>query len=209
MPTDNTSEDDTKPVVVLDSLPYVDPVPPEDYEQYALALIEDEMKRQKPPSSAVVKELAPLNFRTPLFQSEYEKVSQGKPLEPLVLPSSPPPVDVSDCNDKDSLMEAVQQARIEYEKERIRAVTLQIEKETGVSQWKQWNDQVLNPLLQQNQAVLERQKLSVEQINARRQEQQQGIGKRLQVLETQYHDLVQKQFQLRQAIAGLEQELQG
>lgn len=208
MSTDNTNnEDDTKPVVVLDSLPYVDPVPPEDYEQYALSLIEEEMKHHKPPA-AVTKELAPVNFRTPLFRSEYEKVSQGKPVEPLVLPS--PPMDVSDCSDnRDSLMEAVQQARIAYEKERIRAMTLQIEKETGVTLWKQWNDQVLNPLLQQNQDMLERQKLLVEQINARRQEQQQGMGKKLQVLETQYHDLVQKQFQLRQAIAGLEQELQG
>lgn len=203
MARDTSDREDTQPAVVLDSLPYIDPIPPEDYEQYALALIEEEMQRQQQPPTLA--ELAPVNFGTTLFQSEYEQVSKGNPLEPLVLPS--PPEDVSNCNDKNSLMEAVQQARVAYEKERIRSMTLQIDNETGVSRWKQWNDSVLTPLLQQNQEMLEQQKLSVEQINARRQEQQQRVGKRLHVLETQYRDLVQKRLKLQEAIASIERSL--
>ena len=65
----------TNPAVVLDSLPYVEAVH-EDYEEYALSLIEEEMKQLEP---RPLKKLRPLHFRTPMMKAEYsERVVDGE-----------------------------------------------------------------------------------------------------------------------------------
>jgi len=48
----------------------------------------------------------------------------------------------------------------------------------------------------------------VEEINfARQKEQQEVYGKQLRVMESQYEELIQKHFQLKQAVASLEAEV--
>jgi hypothetical protein len=205
--------------VVLDALPYVDPVH-EDYEQYALALIEEEMKAQ--PATTSVKAVPAVNFRTELMKQEYQELSasvsgdngadgQGQRPErrqraAVVEAVSPPAAG----QDPEAWKQAVRTARIAYEAERIRSDLLELEKDGLGSSAQMWK--VYNELLSQSQGVLQQalstQRQSVEDINLSRQQDQQQSGRKLEVLTTQYHELVHKLFQLKQAVAEMEQDVQ-
>jgi hypothetical protein len=194
--TTTKSNNSTRQTVVLDSLPYIDPVQ-DDYEQYALALIEEEMSKTRPPAERKPKEI---HFRTSLLQAHYEKRKTEGPLptfteEPVRTP--PEGATAQDWN------QAVRQARTAYEKERIRGILLQID-DVG-KQWKEHNDMLSKEFIMQQQSVM-RQRQAVEQINLRRQQtQQQQNGHQLQALETQYRELLTKQFQLKNAIAEMQE----
>jgi pre-mRNA-splicing factor SPF27 len=209
--------------VVLDALPYIDPVN-EDYEQYALALIEEEMKAH--PATTSVKKAPPVYFRTELMKQEYQELyssasgdnaaddadGQGPKRRPeqrqraaVIEPVSPPAAG----QDPEAWKQAVQTARIAYEAERIRSDLLELEKDglgSSVQMWK-----VYNEILSQSQGVLQQalstQRQSVEDINLGRQQDQQQSGRKLEVLTTQYHELVHKLFQLKQAVAEMEQDV--
>jgi pre-mRNA-splicing factor SPF27 len=221
-----TSSSKQESNVVLDALPYVDPVN-EDYEQYALALIEEEMKAHAATTS--VKKAPPVHFRTELMKQEYQELStsasdniagdnadgadgQGPKRRPeqrqraaVVEPVSPPAAG----QDPEAWKQAVQTARIAYEAERIRSDLLELEKDGLGSSAQMWK--VYNELLSQSQAVLQQalstQRQSVEDINLSRQQDQQQCGRKLEVLTTQYHELVHKLFQLKQAVAEMEQDV--
>lgn len=198
--------------VILDALPYADPPLPEDYEQYALGLIEKQMKQSLPPSTTSLPEI---RFRSPLMQSEYDNQalsSSPSSRSPRFVASAfshqLPTALPSDTASPEEWKQAVQQARISHEKERIRGILLQVEKDAMIGQqWKQHNEQLARTLELRQQALASQQQ-AVQDINLRRQQNQQQAGKRLQVLETQRHDLVKKQRQLRTAIADIEEELQ-
>jgi hypothetical protein len=200
--------------VVLDALPYIDPVH-EEYEQYALALIEEEMKAH--PATTSVKSVPPVNFRSELMKQEYQELSasatdaDGQERRPeqrqraaVVEPVSPP------GQDPEAWKQAVQTARIAYEAERIRSDLLELEKDGLGSSSQMWK--VYNELLSQSQGVLQQalstQRQSVEDINLSRQQDQQQSGRQLEVLTTQYHELVHKLFQLKQAVSEMEQDVQ-
>jgi hypothetical protein len=200
--------------VVLDALPYIDPVH-EEYEQYALALIEEEMKAH--PATTSVKAVPPVNFRSELMKQEYQELSasatdaDGQERRPeqrqraaVVEPVSP------SGQDPEAWKQAVRRARIAYEAERIRSDLLELEKDGLGSSAQMWK--VYNELLSQSQGVLEQalstQRQSVEDINLSRQQDQQQSGRQLDVLTTQYHELVHKLFQLKQAVAEMEQDVQ-
>jgi pre-mRNA-splicing factor SPF27 len=202
--------------VVLDALPYIDPVN-EDYEQYAMALIEEEMKAQ--PSTTSVKKAPPVNFRTELMKQEYQELyssasgdnDDGQKRRPeqrqraaVIEPVSPPA-----GQDPEAWKQAVQTARIAYEAERIRSDLLELEKDGLGSSAQMWK--VYNELLSQSQGVLQQalstQRQSVEDINHCRQQDQQQSGRKLEVLTTQYHELVHKLFQLKQAVAEMERDI--
>jgi pre-mRNA-splicing factor SPF27 len=210
--------------VVFDALPYIDPVN-EDYEQYALALIEEEMKAH--PATTSVKKAPPVHFRTELMKQEYQELyssasasgdtgdgadGQGPKRRPeprqraaVVAPVSPPAAG----QDPEAWKQAVQTARIAYEAERIRSDLLELEKDGLGSSAQMWK--VYNELLSQSQGVLQQalstQRQSVEDINLSRQQDQQQSGRKLEVLTTQYHELVHKLFQLKQAVAEMEQDV--
>lgn len=202
--------------VVLDALPYFDPVH-EEYEQYALALIEEEMKAH--PATTSVKKVPPVNFRSELMKQEYQELhsssfsADGQERRPeqrqraaVVEPVSPPAAG----QDPEAWKQAVQEARIAYEAERIRSDLLELEKDglgSSAQMWKGYNE-----LLSQSQDVLQQalstQRQSVEDINLSRQQDQQQSGRKLEVLTTQYLELVHKLFQLKQAVAEMEQDVQ-
>ena len=134
----NDDNNDGQPVVLLDSLPYVETVH-EDYEEYALALIEEEMKASVRQS---LKKMPPLNFRTSMMQKEYESlivkdggvegtlISVQRPKEQLL--SFQPkkivkPTTIEEWNDSN----AIEQAKSQFESERIRSQVIEVEKEEG------------------------------------------------------------------------------
>jgi hypothetical protein len=186
---------------ILDSLPYVDAVH-EDYEEYALALIEEEMKQFEPRS--LPRKMPPLNFRSPLMQQEYETLVQGDEYVPREPHFGLQPLKPADIKDYET---DLPQAKARLEAERIRSVIVEVEKEDAAVGWKE-HVQDLTSLHNQWSQLLQKQREQVEEINYQRQQaQQQQLGPQLQELELQYQQALYKRNQLQHAIIGLQREL--
>jgi hypothetical protein len=190
---------------MMDSLPYVDVVH-EDYEQYALALVEEEMKNSKAPD--LPSKLPDINFRSVLMEKEYQRFvdTDGKPKLTKWNATNVATVPEDD-DDMEAWQAAVGQARSEYEAERTRSMSLEARKDAGaVVLWKGFNEH-LDKDLASRQEALHKQRELVEQINLKRSEDQQKDGKQLHILTDQYQSAVERRFQLQQAIVALEQEV--
>ncbi|GAX13334.1 pre-mRNA-splicing factor SPF27 [Fistulifera solaris] len=184
---------------LIDSLPYVDELN-QQYEQYALSLIEEEMQRMAAPRGEHVPKLT---CRTPMMQKEWEKRVAGK-TETFIAPSVKRP---SSKASLEEWKEAVKRARIAYEAERIRSICLEVDKDPMAgNKWKLHNEK-LGKLVQAQKDILAEQQKKVQDINQRRQQSQTKSGQQLKVLEIQYQELVAKQQNLKSAIAQLESEL--
>lgn len=193
-------ESETESGVVLDALPYIDSVH-EDYEEYALSLIEDEMNKIIPPK---VKSLPQLNLKSDLLKNDFKILSQKDSNRVFDINSRA--LEPSE-NTSDAWRKAVGDAKAEYETERQRSVVLEIEKsEVSVQQWKLYGG-VLDFLQQQTKQQVEQGRNNVDKINSRRQQHQEKVGQSLQVLNAQYQDKIQKRLQLQVALRDLEAEV--
>ena len=185
----------------MDSLPYIDQIH-EDYEHYAASLIEEEMEKLDPAKSALkVNPLPPMKFRSAILQNEYKYVAETGETpsdRPTYHSDLQPPSDDSLASWED----AVKRAKIALEKERIRGTMLELEKE-GVTagQWKSFNEMLHNVGIEK---VLKLQQQRVDKINIDRQEYQEHVGNDLYRLTSQYHQLVDKVYQLKSAVATME-----
>jgi len=229
-PSSNGNNDNE---ALIDCLPYVD-VMDDKYEQYALSLIEEEMKHVQSPRrrrEELQQPLPPVTFRTPIMKEEYLYImkaaaaaAQNEPEKEdgenettthrSVVPRNSnfhyrvvvdPPKD--DEEDVQVWMDAVRDARIDYELERCRSITLEAKKDPGMAWlWKQW----IGLLDRDNvamQARLDRERQIVDAINLERSEAQQAARTRLQRLTNKYQAALERRFRLQQAIVTLEQEL--
>ena len=217
----------SSPGAMLDSLPYVETVH-EDYEEYALAVIEEEMKRTAP---LPMKKMAPLNFRTPTMQTEYETlVVKGKakdgdsvgdsvgdasfefvrarPNEQLQLfqhKKITKPNAIEEWKDNDDKKPgggnaALSQIKSRYEAERIRGLVLEVEKEEGVANWKDFNAS-LDELATFWTQLLKKEVEAVEEINFRRQQAQtQQVGPEIDRLNQEYQQALYRRNQLEHAM---------
>ena len=194
--TDNTQ-------VLIDSLPYVEEVH-QDYEDYALTLIEDEMKQIEP---RPLKMMPALHFRTPLMKAEYrERVVDGdfKAREPHSYQQRkiPRPSTLEELRTV-----ALPQAKSRFEAERIRGSVLDAETEEAVLNWKAYNTIVLEQIRDQLSKTLAGQKEAVEEINFQRQQAQQNqYWPELQHLSTDYQQILYRRNQMEHAIEGLRRE---
>jgi Breast carcinoma amplified sequence 2 (BCAS2) len=209
-PAPSPADDDTPvtPVVVsrdalMDSLPYIDGTH-EDYEEYAAALIEEEMKTFPP--APLPKQQHPIKFRTPLMEHEYHQrlIDDGQNHPPLTFwngPAAPPSSE--DASEK-AWQAAVQAAKVQYEGERARSMTLDVKKDSGAALlWKGFNG-TMDLQLQAAQKALHQQRQLVEQINLQRSIDQQKAGKELQLLTARYQIALERRFRLEQATTALE-----
>lgn len=202
----------------MDSLPYVDAVQ-DDYEQYALSLIEDEMKAaiNKPRQSregSNLEEVPPITFRTPAMEHEYQTRFIGNSdnaedshtaVRSLQIRTK---IDPPEGENVQAWRDAVVQARVGYESERARSMALEVKKDAGAALlWKGFNGS-LDQDAAAMQSALAAQRQTVEQINLQRSEDQQKAGKQLHILTTQYQTALERRFQLQQATATLEHEIQ-
>ena len=207
----------------MDSLPYVDAVR-DDYEQYALSLIEDEMKAaiNKPHQGrggVNLEGLPPLNYRTPAMKYEYQarflaKTSKSTPTgdEPTHTASQSlqirTKIDPPEGENVQSWRDAVLQSRMLYESERTHSMALEVKKDAGAALlWKGFNGNLDQDTVAM-QTALTSQRQTVEQINLQRSEDQQKAGKQLHILTTQYKTALERRYQLQLATATLEQEIQ-
>ena len=190
--------------VVLDALPYADGPVSEKYEEYALSLVEEEMKKSAAPRLAP---LPSIRFRSSTMKSEYTTRGSNRPPLDFLFNNTLPPTPGDEAK-AEEWKEAVKKARVAHEKERVRAIVLEVEKDARVAQ--QWNKHngTLSTKLELQQESLANKRQKVQDINMRRQQTQQQAGKKIRVLEMQYYELIKKQQQLHGAIQDIEQELQ-
>jgi hypothetical protein len=195
-------EKETKLPFVLDSLPFIETLH-EDYEEYALFLVDEEMKRMVPPKAD---RLAPMKFQSQLLQNDFETLSATSSrnevppeLVDLEVRATEPLEDTVDA-----WRQAVRAAKAEYEAERQRSVVLEIEKsDASTYQWKRYGS-MLEAIHKDEQTAMMAAKEAVDVINANRQINQEKVGHTLHLLTSQFHAAVQKRFQLLSAISNLE-----
>jgi Breast carcinoma amplified sequence 2 (BCAS2) len=202
---------------VWDALPYIDAVN-EPYEQYALSLIEGEMKTMHHQSSGYTRpRLPPIpepKLRTETLRTAYQSCVDGQGHADRISIEEDPVTEPTE-DTVEAWSAALQKARRAYEKERIRSRQLEVAKdETAASaasgRWKRYHTQVLEPQWTAVQQEQEQEQLQVAMINQERQQRQRDeYQPALYRWQGQYQELLQKQFVLKQAIANLEQELTG
>ncbi|KAL3918585.1 MAG: hypothetical protein SGILL_004163 [Bacillariaceae sp.] len=203
-----------KEKVILDSLPYIETVHA-DYEEYALAMIEEEMQSSKP---RALPRIPPMRFRTSLLQEEYDGLELvedesdcqrivsnfrrqqggGNSFQPLKI--------VRPTNLEEWKTHALPQMKSRFEAERIRGVVLEAEKEEGVKIWKDYNANVDGVKEFWSQA-LKQSTEKVEEINFQRQEAQgQKFGPELGRLDQEYQQALYRRNQLEHSIEALRRE---
>lgn len=202
----NSATDESK--VILDSLPYIESVH-EDYEEYALALIEEEMQNFKPRS---LSKIPPLRFRTSLMQKEYdglqveedETTGERTVVNPNRDSNTFQPLKIARPTNLDEWRShAIPQMKSRFEAERIRGIMLEAEKEKGVQIWKDYNA-ILDNLKGHWSSVLKNSTEKVEEINYQRQESQaQNYGPELTKLEQEYQQALYRRNQVEHAIEAL------
>jgi len=185
--------------VIFDSLPYVEETHP-DYEEYALSLIEEEMKEFTP--RPLPTPLKPINFRTDLMKNEYEaRVSNG---EHTPRPeTSFQPLKIARASTLEEWRTvAIPQMKARFEAERIRSIVLEVEKEEAVPKWKDYVT-FLEQMLEQARLDHKQMRDKVEEINFQRQQSQQQMGPQLKQLEDEYQQAVYRRNQLEYSIGEM------
>jgi hypothetical protein len=224
------ANDNNNNTVVFDCLPYVESIH-EDYEEYALALIEDEMKAIEP---LPLKKVPPIRFRTELMRVEYSNVKMIEQHQHRTSENDP-------NNNVEGVMEdgtllvatiqregnlnhtisfhpskiarpttldewsshAIPEIKKRFEAERIRAIVLDAEKEDGVDSWKVHNS-ALDDLKSLWIRLLKDRSDAVEEINFQRQQRQQEyFGPELDRLNQQYQEALYRRNQVEHAIEAL------
>jgi hypothetical protein len=193
--------------VLLDSLPYIDPIL-EEYEQYALHLIEEEtMKASKPP--VLDASLPPIRFLTAQMKAEYERVGSGEAAEKIRGKSFEQRRGDFDGEDEHcDLGAAVAAARTAHEAERVRGLELEAVSGELSARYRLWNEQVLQPQADGGAAAVREQRAAVDRLNlARRRHQQELYDRELRRLTVQRRELLDHLCQLKRAVADLEDEV--
>jgi len=198
-------------VGLVDALPYID----HGYEEpgvreAALALVEEETRRYRPTSN-YLEHLPSLNlasFETSLMKTEFERLSARHPMETLSmkryeLPTPP----AGKMTDVQAWTECVDNSLAQLEHQRTRILNLDLMLDYGGESWKQYNE-VLQDMLTRLQSQLSDVKKNIQEINWSRKNQQTQVGDRLKQLETSWVSLVSKNYEIEQAVIGMEQEFQ-
>ncbi|KAG7347211.1 Pre-mRNA-splicing factor SPF27 [Nitzschia inconspicua] len=200
--------------VILDSLPYIESVH-EDYEEYALSLIEEEMKSITP---RPLKKIPPLKFRTSVMKTEFdglqmlEDESTGEVRIVNSLRSSQdshgfqPLKIVRPTNLEEWTTHALPQIKTRLEAERLRGLALEVEKEEAVQCWKDYNAS-LDALKAYWTRSLQDRNEAVEEINFQRQQAQtQNLGPEIDRLTQEYQHALYRRNQLEHAIEAIKRK---
>lgn len=198
--------------IVLDSLPYIEAVH-EDYEEYALALIEEEMRCIEP---RPLKKIPPLKFRTPMMQTEYGNVktvtdsdnNEVATKQRAEYVSFQPAKIARPATIEEWTNHAIPEIKTRLEAERIRGQVLEAEKADGVVSWKEHNAALDDVKALWTRKWKERAD-AVEEINFQRQRtQQENFGPELDQLNQEYQQVLYRRNQLEHAIEGLRRSQQ-
>lgn len=163
-----------------DSLPYFDSTN-EDYEEYAMALIEDEMKLVELPQPNGV---TAIRFRSSIMQNECDLLIVGSEFKPRKDDTGK--VKHHRPETEEASVSSVREAKFKYEGERIRSQLLEVEKNEAIESWKIFNESLSLHQMELSGAV-KKQVDAIEEINYERQNlQQQQLGPQIDALSLEY-----------------------
>jgi len=191
---------------VLDSLPYVDYMH-EDYEAYALSLIEKEMKNIPQRSVPALEEPFFSTGDAKLVKARYEQLVANESLNFIDFTSS------STCEPKGVLKtdehawrESLRTAKSEFERQRIRQSILELQQAYDTGKWKMHNES-LEAVSNGYKNMAELHRRSVDEVNANRTMMQEKVGPKLNELAHIYDDLLSKNKKLADATNILQKEV--
>lgn len=213
----STSKAKAKEVAMIDSLPYIDYFP-EDYETYALSLIEEEMTKFTP--SDYLGHIPPYKIEPsslgPLSRLEYDALvaRNGLPRPvsnednyPFTSVPMPPPPSLEENDNSASWKNSINQAKIYHEQLRSRLLNLELSTIFESGQWSMYNT-CLDEQFQLLSSAVQKQRQHVDSINARRKQvQEKEVASTLRVLGERYYELVGRNQRLSNATFQLEEEV--
>ena len=202
-----------KSTMLLDALPYIDDFP-EDYESYALSLIDEEMKSMEPTQHLSPSPIASEpRLLKPLSRLEYQRLvardGQPRPASesfrsrgsgPLQPPAQPL------IHDEHAWKMCLRSAKIEFESQRSRQLNLELQQYYEPDQWRLYALQLSKQEERMNKRS-EQQQLSVDTLNIQRKDMQEKGANKLKRLSQQFNELIQRNHRLQSATLDLEQEV--
>lgn len=197
-------------IVVVDALPYFD----HEYDEpgvreAALELVEEETRRYRPTKN-YLDYLPPPNFslfETEVLKNEFERLSNRLPMDMLSmkryeLPAPP----AGKTTDVQAWQECVENSMAQLEHQATRIANLELMTMYGANAWKVHNS-ILAQLVEQSQKQLQELNKMIQNINWHRKQDQTKAGETLNKLEASWVGLVSKNYEIEQACAQLEKEL--
>lgn len=229
---DSNNESSSSNQITLDSLPYIDNIHP-DYEAYALTLIEEEMQAMgnneasAPPTEESLLGHLPNPLGSTGEANSIPSFKSSKPnhtlnrneYESLVSRNGQPRQDKTDYKQKMSAIqptttsaaewkEAIQKAKMELEYERLRMVNVELQSEYESSLWK-YQTKKVESISECIKAKLTKQKMNVDQINAKRQDLQTAkAAPKLHVLSQKWDEGINRVKVLSKGVDKLRMEVE-
>ena len=215
--------------IVLDALPYVEPLDPH-YEQQAISLIEAELtsameegehpslqRRLLPPSRFVDDDTDTNNsserMNAPLATMAYQSLKrrQGEPMEHVEW-VHPVPFSGTLTDDPQKtvaeLEASIQSSKVRLEHHRLQLVNLELHSAfTSSDSYQRYHSLLEDRYVDPQRKLLSEQRLRVDGVNARRMEEQGESMKRLVQLRQRWEWLMEKNGRLDGAIEVLEREV--
>ncbi|XP_063704040.1 pre-mRNA-splicing factor SPF27 [Culicoides brevitarsis] len=196
--------------VLVDALPYID----QGYEdpgvrEAAMAMVEEECRRYRPTKN-YLEYLPALNtgcaFETDLMKNEFERLASRLPLETLNMKryELPPPTKVGEVS---AWNESVENSMAQLEHQNVRRINLDLMLEYGCEAWKS-NLDMFAAMQAKAQDRCQTLKKEIQDINWERKDKQLKAGEKLKQLEAHWVHLVSKNYEIEQACAKLENEIQ-
>lgn len=196
--------------VLVDALPYID----QGYDdpgvrETALAMVEEECRRYRPTKN-YLEHLPTLNmnaFETPIMLTEFERMSEGLPMEPLSMKRYElPPPPHSKSSELSAWQESVENSMAQLEHQAVRSLNLDLMIEYGCEAWKEYLE-IFTSMQAKAQIQLQDLKKHVQELNWQRKSTQTQAGEKLRALEAQWVMLVSKNYEIEQACVKLEEQV--
>ncbi|XKL68864.1 hypothetical protein PGB90_006633 [Kerria lacca] len=196
--------------IIVDALPYID----QGYDEpgvrdAALHMVEEETRRFRPTKN-YLEHLPPLKlnaFETEIMRREFERMQQRIPMEVLSMKRyelpTPPPGRISDIV---AWNECVENSYAQLQHQLIRINNLELLSEYGCEIWKNEVQFILKSV-NEVQAKLHSLRKQIQEVNWNRKNIQMQVGDKLKELETKWVTLVSKNYEIEQACAQLQREL--
>lgn len=193
---------------IVDALPYFDQGYDDAARQEALALIKEEAKHLRPPSTYLKDRPIKIEFETAIMGAEFERIAKQHQMEPLSMKRyelpAPPPNKLAELA---AWQDSIENSMAQLEHQTIRGINLDLMLEYGCETWKIYLD-VLTSDLAKAQKRLDELKAEVNAVNQRRKDKQLNAGAQLKALEAQWVSLVFKNYTIEEALRQRRDELE-
>mmetsp|Transcript_34726 Transcript_34726/g.98403 ORF Transcript_34726/g.98403 Transcript_34726/m.98403 type:complete len:249 (+) Transcript_34726:209-955(+) len=196
---------------LIDALPYVDPLTPED-KRYVDKLVEEEMRRSSKRPVDYLKELPPLPpsviAADSLAAAELERIKRGEPmtqLDTLRYQLNPPPP--SKRNDLGEWRNALDNAHSQLEHQELRLMNLELQVKYGANVWRAYNQQV-DVLVKGYEKSITQLRQDIEETNRARKLYQVSAAAEMEDIEQRWLAAVKKNLDIEYECRIMEQRIE-